>query len=102
MVSRVQNALETCTEEEAEQERPELKIKLMELAGDYLKKKKIDLDLVLEDKDELKTLAKIMSKASERMAIQANGDIEALRDEKVTDAFILCCDACVAQIMACK
>jgi uncharacterized ferredoxin-like protein len=81
----MQNALETCTEEEAEQERPELKQKLLALAGAHSKKSKepLDVDKILEDKDDLKEWAQKMLIKSKKLAEFAKADVESLRDEKV-------------------
>lgn len=86
----LQDAKSTCSEEQADQERPALKEKLMELTATtskspyfFDKKKYGDLDKVLDDKDSLNEMVKRIEANGLKLQKRANGKLEELQLELV-------------------
>lgn len=79
----LQDALETCTEEEAEQQRPLLMDRLMQVEGDAIKKKYESVEKLMDDKNALNSVANRIALKGKKLEQRAKGTREVLATEKV-------------------
>jgi hypothetical protein len=79
----LKDALEVCSREEAEQERPELQSEVERLLPDTVKRKNIDVAAMLCDKDDLVRLSKNFFERATRLRKEAGGSLTELEVERV-------------------
>lgn len=79
----MQDAETVCTAEEAEAELPVIKKQVMDLIGDMLRKKKIDIDHAFSDKDSMVYLATRLHNKADKYEESAKATLDALKTELV-------------------
>lgn len=79
----LQDAESTGTEQEADEDRPALRQNLENLAGDWIRKRYGSVDAIIDDKDNLQAMVKIVQKKGQKLQDEAKGTVVELRVEKV-------------------